>query len=209
MQCREMVECGRLLFKMLLWMEGPGKGLTNKPNLPHFVVYVHLDRVCLVDRHEYWAGNWNSEMGIRTNRRRTKTFVGRHNAEVFLMWPCNRPNMYGLVLSWSAGWKQSCWLLGPSLSILAYYFGLLLRGYDSDEALLWRTETIEFVIVAHKSFVATACEGIFMPKDHWSALSRRRLACVGSDAQPSDALDYLLGYLCFHPQAVCFDSVFE
>lgn len=168
-------------------MYGQGSGLTNKPHLDGFVVYVAFGQMWFIIRYKYWGCNWSLETGMHTNLRRTKTFGWMHNAKKLALPPCDRPEMYVLRFYWSAGWELSCFLFVPSPSIFAYYFGFFLRCYKADEAKFLQTGTTEFLIVVLIMLLAAATWGWFHCEHHRTALCCRRLAWAVSDTQQSDA----------------------
>lgn len=59
LQCCEGVHYGPWPVKLVLWMQGQSKDLTDKPHLVCLVLYVAFGRVWFVDRYKYWACNWN------------------------------------------------------------------------------------------------------------------------------------------------------
>lgn len=63
-----------------------------------------------------------------------KTFVGLHNVEVFALPPCDAPRMYVLVPKWCVTWEPCRILLVTSQSIFMNYWGLLLRGFETEKA---------------------------------------------------------------------------
>lgn len=72
-------------------MRWKADGLKEILHLDYFAKSQQSNRVCFIDRHEYWARDYDLGMYMRTNRRLTKTFVRWPNAEIFTIPPCDLP----------------------------------------------------------------------------------------------------------------------
>lgn len=80
-RCREEVYYKSRLVKVPAWMHDQGDGFADKPNLEYLEVSLRLDVLQVVDCHEYWARNCDSNMHIHTNRQQIEKFVGWHSVE--------------------------------------------------------------------------------------------------------------------------------
>lgn len=138
-------------------------GLSDKPHLDNFVVSLQFNRVWFVDCHQCWAHNCDFEMGMPTNNRLTKTFVGWHNAEMIAFLPgiCTQRCIRRYATDWLDGSREAyCWC-----GRRAFQHITSARRSESYKTHLWRiaiTESLVFLLI---SFVVAAREGLLMSKN--------------------------------------------
>lgn len=66
-------------------MRQKAEGIGGKPHLDYFVESFRFSGVWFVDRQEYWTHDCDLLMQLITNSLLTKTFVGWHSIEVFML----------------------------------------------------------------------------------------------------------------------------
>lgn len=144
-------------------MHDQGDSVADKPSLKYFVVFQRFDVLQFVDRHECWARKCHFEMRMNTNSQDIRKFVGytiRRRSRFHLV--IVRSCMAGAGL---VGWlRTKLFASGSIASIFAHYCGLMLCGFDPDNAHIWRNGITVLLVFTPVSSVAAAHNGGFMSK---------------------------------------------